>query len=114
MTVSTSVKPKKGLIASNECAFCHQRGHWKYHCPKKRRLSASSFQQPQNQFWTPPAAYTAFAPIPDPDLASLTAQISQLQHILSTSQPSPFASVVSSLHLGLLGSSSGISSSVWI
>ncbi|GMP92481.1 hypothetical protein CsSME_00042697 [Camellia sinensis var. sinensis] len=103
MTVSASVKPKKGLLASDECAYCHQRGHWKYHFPKNGCLSVQS-----------PADFTVSAPTPDPDLTSLTAQISQLRHILSNSQPSPSTSIVSSLHSGLLGSFSGISSSVWL
>ncbi|THG22145.1 hypothetical protein TEA_023588 [Camellia sinensis var. sinensis] len=42
----------------------------------------------------PSAAYTAFALSRDPDLASLSAQIGQLQHILSTSHPSPSVSIV--------------------
>ncbi|GMP38985.1 hypothetical protein CsSME_00010013 [Camellia sinensis var. sinensis] len=102
-------------LAFNECAFCHQRGHWKYHCPKKGCLSASpvsilssqlfpiKFCAPPLSTIQPPAGSIASAPAPDPDLASLTTQISQIQHILSTSQPSPSASIVSSLHSSLLG-----------
>ncbi|GMP52866.1 hypothetical protein CsSME_00018533 [Camellia sinensis var. sinensis] len=71
------VKPKKGPLASDECAFCHQKGHWKYNCPKKGLQSAQSSQPPQTQF-RPLAAYTASTPASDPDLASLSAQIAQL------------------------------------
>ncbi|XP_028064111.1 uncharacterized protein LOC114267289 [Camellia sinensis] len=106
-------------LASDECAFCHQKGHWKYHCPKKGCLSsspmsASSSQQFPIKFCAsplstvqPPASSTASALAPDPDLASLTARIRQLQHTLSTSQPFLSAFIVSSLHSGLFGSSSG-------
>ncbi|XP_028114168.1 uncharacterized protein LOC114312155 [Camellia sinensis] len=38
----TNAKPKKGPLAFDECAFCHQKGHWKYNCPKKGRLLGSS------------------------------------------------------------------------
>ncbi|GMP38990.1 hypothetical protein CsSME_00010017 [Camellia sinensis var. sinensis] len=91
-------------LAFNECAFCHQRGHWKYHCPKKGCLSASpvsisssqsfpiKFCAPPLSTIQPPAGSIAFVPAPDSDL-----------HILSTSQLSPSASIVSSLHSGLLG-----------
>ncbi|XP_028067417.1 receptor-like protein 15 [Camellia sinensis] len=96
------------------CENILYKGHWKYYCPKKGRQPTSFFQQSQNHFRTPPTAYVASALTPDLDLASLTAQISQLQHILSTSQPSSSASVGSSLHSGLLGSSSGIPSFVWL
>ncbi|XP_028102871.1 pectinesterase inhibitor 10-like [Camellia sinensis] len=100
-------------LASDECAFCHQRDHWKYHCPKKGRLSSSSSQQSRTQFcssspsnFQAPASSKVSALAPAPDLASVRARISQLQHTLSTFQPSPSTSIVSSLHLGLLGSSS--------
>ncbi|XP_028078007.1 uncharacterized protein LOC114279917 [Camellia sinensis] len=72
-------------LASDKCAFCHQRGHWKYHCPKKGCLSGSSSQQSRTQFcpsslsnFQAPITYTASAPALDPDLASLSTQISQL------------------------------------
>lgn len=45
-------RPENRSLALDECAFCHQRGHWKYHCPKKRCMSVSSFQQSQIQFYT--------------------------------------------------------------
>ena len=62
----------------------------------------------------PPTDSTVSAPAPDPALASLTDQISQFQHTLCTSQPSMSASIISPLHSGLLGSSLGFSSSVWL
>ena len=79
-------------LTFDEYALCHQKGHWKYHCPKKGRLPATSSQQSQTQSRAPPlstfrpsVSTTASAPIPDPDFASLRAQISQLQYMLSTS-----------------------------
>ncbi|XP_028120650.1 uncharacterized protein LOC114317998 [Camellia sinensis] len=44
----------------------------------------------------------------DPDLASLRAQMAQLQHFMFTSQPSSSASTLTSLQSGLFGSSLGI------
>ncbi|CAL5443960.1 unnamed protein product [Camellia sinensis] len=116
--LQATAKPKRGPLGLDECAFCHQRGHWKKNCPKKGRQPAPSsqtqFRGTTSSTFRPPAAYTASTPAPDPDLASLSAQVAQLQHILSTSQSSPSASALTSLHSGLLGSSSGIPSSVWI
>ena len=72
-------------LASDECAFYHQRGHWKYHNLKKGCLSSSYSQQSQTQFcpsspsnFQDSAGSTASAPASNPDLAFLSAQISEL------------------------------------
>ncbi|GMP78712.1 hypothetical protein CsSME_00034539 [Camellia sinensis var. sinensis] len=80
--LQATTKTKKGPLASDEYAFCHQKGHWKYNCPKKGRQFAQSSQPSPPQFrgptpstFHPPTAYTASAPASDPDLTSLNAQI---------------------------------------
>ncbi|XP_028104326.1 uncharacterized protein LOC114303381 [Camellia sinensis] len=40
--LQATTKPKKGSLGPDECAFCHQRGHWKNNCPKKGRQPAPS------------------------------------------------------------------------
>ena len=103
-------------VASDECSFCKQKGHWKFQCSKllKKQQSSQSQQQSQQRFYRPNANTVAIVPPPDSSVLGappisgplLTDLAEQFQKFLAT-QPHAMSANLSSQ------SPSGISSS-WI
>ena len=117
----TAQSSQASRTPTDECSFCHQKGHWKAQCPKL--LNCPSFGQHQSrkksgdkytgqqQSWKKSGnrhtvATTSLVEDQSPSLPSLrliSEQLNEMQKLLSTNQPNTLS--VSSL-IGLSSSTS--------